>query len=140
MRWHFWAKVWRTRGLGEIAMAIANRPLFVRELRRGSPRMPKDYAAHAYREFTRSTKRATLRWYRAMDPEVHVGWDERLLAATASTPKQVLWGDLDPFLPAATADRFGGEVTHYADCGHWVMAEEPDRAAAAIAALAAKHP
>jgi pimeloyl-ACP methyl ester carboxylesterase len=80
-----------------------------------------------------------LRWYRAMDPEAHAGWDERLLAATAKTPKQVLWGDLDPFLTPRTADRFGGEVTHLADCGHWVMLEEPDRAAAAIAGLVAKH-
>src|SRR3712207_5949079 len=32
-RWHFWARVWRTRVLGELAMRIANRPLFVRELR-----------------------------------------------------------------------------------------------------------
>jgi pimeloyl-ACP methyl ester carboxylesterase len=139
LRWHFWARVWRTRILGEIAMGIANRPLFVREMRRGSPRMPKEYAVHAYREFTRSTRRNVLRWYRAMDPEVHAGWDEQLLAATAKTPKQVLWGDLDPFLPARTADRFGGTVTHFSDCGHWVMLEEPERAAAAIAGLVAKR-
>jgi pimeloyl-ACP methyl ester carboxylesterase len=138
-RWHFWARVWRTRVLGEIAMRISNRPLFVRELRRGSPRMPKEYAIHAYRAFTWPTKRAVLRWYRAMDPEVHVGWDERLLAATKDTPKQVLWGDLDPFLPARTAERYGGAVRHFADCGHWMMLEEPEQAAAAIAELAGTH-
>jgi pimeloyl-ACP methyl ester carboxylesterase len=138
-RWHFWARVWRTRVLGEIAMGIANRPLFVRELRRGSPRMPKEYAVHAYRAFRWRNKRMVLRWYRAMNPEVHKGWDERLLAATAKTPKRVLWGDLDPFLPATTAERYGGEVTHFADCGHWVMLEEPDKAAAAIASLVAKR-
>jgi pimeloyl-ACP methyl ester carboxylesterase len=138
-RWHFWARVWRTRVLGELAMGIANRPLFVRELRRGSPRIPKAYAVQAYREFTRPTRRMVLRWYRAMDPEVHAGWDERLLAATAHTPKRVVWGDLDPFLPAATADRYGGEVTHLADCGHWAMLEAPDRAASAIADLVAKR-
>jgi pimeloyl-ACP methyl ester carboxylesterase len=134
-RWHFWARIWRTRALGEIAMAITNRPLFVRELRRGSPRMPKAYANHAYGALTRTTKRSVLRWYRAMDPEVHVGWDERLLAATKATPKQVLWGDLDPFLPSKLADRYGGDVQHFADCGHWVMMEEPERAATAIAEL-----
>ena len=102
---------------------------------RGSPRIPKAYAIHAYREFTRSTKRAVLRWYRAMDPEVHAGWDERLLAAIKDTPRQVLWGDLDPFLPSRLADRYGGDVRHLADCGHWVMLEEPEQAAAAIAEL-----
>lgn len=138
-RWHFWARVWRTRGLGELAMAIVNPPLFARELRRGSPRIPAEYTAHAYREYTRPTRRAVLRWYRAMNPERFAGWDTRLLAATAQTPKRVLWGDLDPFIPATTADRFSGEVTHLPDCGHWPMLEEPEHTAAAIAAHVAAH-
>ena len=136
-RWHFWARVWRTRVLGELAMGIANRPLFVREMRRGSPRMPRDYADHAYSMFGRDTKRAVLRWYRAMDPSVWAGWDTRFVDATATVPKQVLWGDLDPFIPSTTADRFGATTHHFADCGHWMMIEEPDRAATAIAALVA---
>jgi pimeloyl-ACP methyl ester carboxylesterase len=138
-KWHFWARVWRTRVLGEIAMAIANRPLFIREMKRGSPNMTREYASAAYDEFTRDTKRMVLRWYRAMDPEVHAGWDEEMLAATASLPKQVLWGDRDPFIPSTTADRYGTDrVTHFADYGHWVMIEDPDASAAAIAALVAR--
>src|ERR1041384_121301 len=121
--WHFWARVWRTRVLGELALAINNRPLFVRELRRGSPRMPKDYAVHAYQQLTPSANRMILRWYRAMDSSVYTGWDERLLAATANTPKQVLWGHLDPFIPTRTAERYGGDVQHHEACGHWVMLE-----------------
>lgn len=136
-RWHFWARVWRTRGLGEFAMMIANRPLFVRELRRGSPRMPRDIAERTYAEFHQGAKRMVLRWYRAMDPSVWTGWDTRLVEATVNVPKQVLWGDLDPFIPAATADRFGCKSQHFADCGHWMMIEEPERAAAAIAELTA---
>ena len=145
-RWHFWARVWRTRVLGEISTAIANRPLFVRELRRGSPAMPRDYADHAYDEFHRDAKRTVLRWYRAADPENYQGWDARLNEATANVPKQVLWGDRDPFIPARFADRFGVAPQRFADYGHWVMVEAPDAAAAAIADLvaragsAAKHP
>lgn len=138
-RWHFWARVWRTRVLGELSMAIANRPLFVREMRRGSPSMTREYASAAYDEFGRDARRMVLRWYRAMDPEVHRGWDQELLAATAATPKQVLWGDRDPFLPSTTADRYGTDrVTHFPDHGHWVMVEDPDASAAAIAALVAR--
>jgi haloalkane dehalogenase len=137
-RWHFWARVWRTRILGEMAMGIANRPLFVREMLRGSPRMPREYARHAYQAFDRTTKRMVLRWYRAMDPEALAGWDQRLLAAIADLPRQVLWGDLDPFLPASTAERFGGTVQHLADCGHWVMLEEPEKSAASIADLVSR--
>jgi pimeloyl-ACP methyl ester carboxylesterase len=135
-RWHFWARVWRTRVLGELAMGIANRPLFVREMKRGSPHMPKAYASAAYDDFTKSTKKMVLRWYRAMDPEVHAGWDTALLAATATTPKQVLWGDCDPFIPKATAERYGTpNVQHFAEYGHWLMLESPDAAANAIANL-----
>jgi pimeloyl-ACP methyl ester carboxylesterase len=79
-----------------------------------------------------------LRWYRASNPDAYVGWDTALLAATASTPKQVLWGDLDPFIPAATADRFGTtDVQHFADDGHWLMIENPEASAASIAKLVA---
>jgi haloalkane dehalogenase len=138
-RWHFWARVWRTRVLGEIAMAVSNRWLFVKELKRGGPRMPVDYARHAYGEFKWSTKRNVLRWYRYMDPEVHEGWDKRLLAAIANTPRQVLWGDCDPFLPKSIGDRYGGTVHHVADCGHWVMVEDPDRAATLIRELVAAN-
>lgn len=139
-RWHFWARVWRTRVLGELAMMIATRSMFMRELRRGSPRIPPDYATRAYAALTPETQRVVLGWYRAMNPEVFAGWDEQLLAATAKTPKQVLWGDLDPYIPVKTAERFGGTVVHLPDCGHWAMLEDPERVAAAISRLASRRP
>ena len=135
-RWHFWARVWRTRVLGELAMAVNNRFLFVKEMKRGGPRMPTDYARHAYSEFNHwRVKRNVLRWYRYMDSKVHEGWDKRLLAAVANTPRQVLWGDKDPFLAPTIAERYGGTAHHFADCGHWVMVEDPERAATLIRQL-----
>jgi pimeloyl-ACP methyl ester carboxylesterase len=130
---HFWARVWQTRGLGELAMMAATRGLFVGQMRRGSPRMPREYADHAYDTFGRAARRAALRWYRTMSRELD-GWDARFRDATSALPKQVVWGDLDPFVPIANADRFGAPVRHVADCGHWVMAEDPELAADAIAA------
>jgi pimeloyl-ACP methyl ester carboxylesterase len=140
LKWHFWARVWRTPVLGNIAMALGTRGLFVKELRRGSPRMPVEYARKAYAAYTSRTKKHVLRWYRAMDPAVHAGWDEKLLAATQNTPKLVLWGDLDPFLPKQGADRYGATVRHLSDCGHWAMLEEPQIAAQAIDDMVAKNP
>ncbi len=135
-KWHFWARVWRTRWLGELSTKILNRPLFVREMRRGSPRMPRAYAELAYSKITPTTMDAVLHWYRAMDPEVWTGWDVRLREVTARVPTQVLWGDLDPFIRKDQAAKFGGTVHHFEDCGHHLMLEEPDRVAAQIARLA----
>lgn len=136
--WHFWARVWRTRWLGELSTKIANRRLFVRELLRGSPRMPRAYAEQAYTKLTPTMTAAVLQWYRAMDPEVWRGWDTRLREVTARVPTQVLWGDLDPFIPTWMADKLGGDVHHYPDCGHWLMLEDPERVAAQIAQLAGR--
>ena len=138
-RWHFWGRVWRTPVLGNLAQAIANRPLFVRELRRGSPNIPREYADHAYDEFHAGAKRMVLRYYRASPPSIWEGWDKRLLETTSQVPTQVIWGDKDPFIPARFGDRFGCEVRHV-DQGHWVMLEDPDFAASAITALISRNP
>lgn len=134
-RWHFWARVWRRRVLGELAMTIANRRLFVSEMRKGSPGVSRAYAERAYADFGRDTRRMVLRWYRAMDSDVLHGWDERFLRACAGVPTQVLWGDLDPYLPASTADRYGVTARHFPDGGHWLMLDRPDE----IANLIAQH-
>jgi pimeloyl-ACP methyl ester carboxylesterase len=134
---HFWARVWQTRGLGELAMTLSNRRLFASQVRRGGPRMPQDYIDHAWAAFGKPVRRTALRFYRAMRREL-AGWDAWFRDATAATPKQVVWGDLDPFVPLGNADRFGANVHHVADCGHWVMAEDPELAARAIAELVAK--
>jgi pimeloyl-ACP methyl ester carboxylesterase len=137
-RWHFWGRVWRTRVLGELSTMIANGPLFVRELRRGSPNMPRDYAQHAWREFHKTARKTVLRWYRASDPERYDGWDERFREATAKVPKQVLWGDRDPFIPNRFAEIFGVSGRHFAELGHWLMLEDTDLATTAIAELVAR--
>lgn len=138
-RWHFWARVWRTRGLGEIAMKIANGPLFRRELERGSPKMPRAYADHAWKAYTPETRKNVLRWYRHMDPTRYGDWEQRMLGAIAKVPHQVLWGDRDPFILPTFADRFGGTVHRFADLGHWSMVEDPARVAAPIRELCSAH-
>jgi pimeloyl-ACP methyl ester carboxylesterase len=107
-------------------------------VRKGSPRMPREYADHAYATFRRPAKRMVLRWYRAMPETAYEGWDRKLVDATATVPKLVVWGDRDPFLPTSMAERFGGAVRHVADGGHHVMVEDPDLAAAAIAEQVAR--
>lgn len=131
-RWHFWGRVWRTRGLGEFAMKVVNRPLFINQLRAGSPAMPREYAELAYREFTAPTKRHVLRYYRAMNPPVWAGWPEKLLAAKLTT--QVIWGDRDPYIGSTFAEIYGVPARHTPH-GHWVMLEDPQLVAAAISKI-----
>ncbi len=140
-RWHFWARMWRLPLIGELVMLAGNERLFVNETKKGSPGITDELARAAYREFHPRARKMVLRFYRWLDPAKLEGWDEKLLAATARTPKQVLWGDRDPYMPdPKTADRFGVEAFHYPDAGHWLMIDRPDDAAARIAELTSRAP
>ncbi|RMH22410.1 MAG: alpha/beta fold hydrolase, partial [Acidobacteria bacterium] len=96
-RWHFWGRVWRTPVLGELSMLLMNRWLFARELRRGSPGLPRDHVRRAYALTSPAMKRMVLRLYRATDPRRFAGWEERLLELAAHRPTLVLWGERDPY-------------------------------------------
>ncbi|MEM9558152.1 MAG: alpha/beta hydrolase [Acidobacteriota bacterium] len=137
-RWHFWARVWRTPVLGELSMALFRWPLFRWEMRRGSPRLDDAHLRTLWRFVTPSAKRAVLRLYRACDPEVFVGWEERLRRLVRERPSLVIWGADDPYLPAARADSFDAQqVVVLDECGHWPPVEEPRRVAAELARLLA---
>jgi pimeloyl-ACP methyl ester carboxylesterase len=134
-RWHFWGRMWRTPVVGELVMALGNRPLFVKEMMKASPKLTREHAERAYVHFGRKTRRQVLAFYRYMSPEVLIGWDTAMLKATENVPGQVIWGDLDPYLPAGTADRFGKPVHRFSELGHWTMVETPEAVAEKIRAL-----
>jgi pimeloyl-ACP methyl ester carboxylesterase len=130
-RWHFWARVWRTPMLGELSFALNSRLGMRLEMRRGSKRLPAGYADRAYANMTRPMTRMVLQLYRATDPTAFAPWQDGLRALAERTPLIVLWGDRDPYIGPAFADRFGArEVHHFADAGHWLQLEEPDAVAA----------
>jgi haloalkane dehalogenase len=125
--WHFWARVWRTPVLGELSMLLFRWPMFVAEMRRGSRKLTTEQLRRVWSRITPATKAHALELYRAMDPEIFAGWDERLLRLTARVPALVVWGDCDPYIDRSFAERFGArEVHHLPDVGHWVPAEAPD--------------
>jgi pimeloyl-ACP methyl ester carboxylesterase len=127
-KWHFWARVWQTPVLGELATKMSTRSLFRTEMLRGDPALPPDYPDRCYEKSTPAMKRTLLRTYRAhKDPKTAVGpWWDKLKTALADTPVRVVWGDLDPYIPIQFADVWKTNVTHLTDVGHWVYISRPE--------------
>lgn len=126
-RWHTNAQVWRTPILGELSMLATTRGLWRATLQKVSPTLPASLVDAGYASLkTPSVRRATLKLYRATDPANFRGWEDSLLTLMATTPSLVLWGDKDPFVAPAWAEKFRARTTrHFADYSHWLPAEAP---------------
>ena len=135
LKWHFWARVWRTWPLGEISMASMNWPLFRREIRRGGT-LTDAQIRESYETLTPRARRGVLAWYRKMDPEAFVGWDDKLVALTETKPTLVVWGERDPYIAGGEGPtRFGrARVVRFSDSGHWPQAEKPEESAKEVLA------
>jgi pimeloyl-ACP methyl ester carboxylesterase len=132
-RWHFWARVWRTPILGELSMLAVNRPMFARELRRGSKAISDDHIDRTIALMTPRMKKEVLRLYRAADPANFKPWEEGLLALIRAKPTLVIWGDKDPYVSSRFAERFNArKVVHLAHTGHWAPVEAPAECADAM--------
>jgi len=130
--WHFWARVWRTPILGELAMALMNRSLFAREINRGG-RLDQEHIERSWALFTPRVRNTVLRLYRAADPKAFAEWEGALSALTAEKPTLVLWGDRDPYISPGFAERFrAASVVHFPHLGHWPPVEAPEETAGHI--------
>lgn len=131
--WHFWGKVWRIPGLGELSTRLMGRHLFRREMKRGSRRLDEEWIDRVWSRITPATKAMVLRFYRTTDPENFRGWEDELRGLLARVPSQALWGVHDPYLPPSWAETLGAqEVIYFEDCGHWLPAEDPAGVAARL--------
>jgi pimeloyl-ACP methyl ester carboxylesterase len=127
-RWHRVARLWRTKGVGELLMGSTNR-ITLRMGRRyfGLPEaLDHEVLAH----FDQGTQRAILRLYRASpeDALARAGLD----LGRVTCPALVVWGDRDPYIAPdfaeAYASALGGEaeIEHLSDAGHWAWHDRPD--------------
>ena len=106
-RWHRTARIWRTPGLGELAMGVTvgfTLKWLSRESNVTPGPLPEDMRRSIIDHLDQGTQRAILRLYRSSPPE-------RLAAAGAhlgdvSAPTLVAWGTRDPYIP----ERFGREL------------------------------
>lgn len=123
-RWHRVARLWRTPGIGELAIGLGTSRWLARQS------VPAQIVEQAWPHFDQGTQRAILRLYRASpeDALARAGLD----LGAITCPALVMWGDHDRYIPSTFADQFadslGGEaqVTHLHDASHWPWLERPD--------------
>jgi pimeloyl-ACP methyl ester carboxylesterase len=131
-RWHWIARLWRRRGVGELLNATTSK-FGTRQLLRQAVTNPAARAELAdliHAHYDRGTRRAVLDLYRDADPEKFAP----IAAAFGSLtgPALVVWGDADPYIGAQFADQMaaalGGEarVEHLPDAGHWPWLDRPE--------------
>jgi pimeloyl-ACP methyl ester carboxylesterase len=131
-RWHWIARLWRRRGVGEALNATTSRFGTRQLLRQAVVRKEAipELADLIHEHFDSGTKRAVLGLYRDADPEKFAPVAAGLGAL--SGPSLVIWGDADPYIAArfgdALAGMIGGEarVEHLPDAGHWPWLDRPD--------------
>lgn len=133
--WHFFAKLYRMPLVGELLMATASRSVLEKTLRKVAPALPDSYIDDSYGTgFGSSYVRKTiLRMYRERSSRDFSGWEEKLMEILQRKPALVLWGDRDPFISPAYAERWGAAtVRHFPEFSHWLPVEAPAEYAAAL--------
>ena len=138
--WPF--RVLRARPLGEIALALASRPMTAYGLRHflyGDPsRVSEHVVDDAWRPLAvPGTRRAALEAIRT-DPSPFIGLEDRI-----HQPTWIVWGSRDRVLPPAEAERLraripGSRVTLLPGAGHLPQREQPEAFARVVAEFVAR--
>lgn len=132
-RWHRWARLWRTPLAGELAMAAATRAGMAASLRGSGPRrLPGPLLDRMFDDLDTRTRRAILRLYRSADD---LAGEAPLLVEALrplDCPALVIWGERDPYLPVALAERqlqaFPSADIHVLPAsGHWPFVDQSER-------------
>jgi pimeloyl-ACP methyl ester carboxylesterase len=131
-RWHWLARIWRRRGLGEAFNRLTTRAgvgLLLRQARPGLRPMPREFVDGLWEHFDAGTRAAMLQLYRSADPE-------RLAAAGTGLPRLdcpalVVWGRADPYIDVrfgrCYAERLpGAELLELDGAGHWPWIDRPE--------------
>jgi pimeloyl-ACP methyl ester carboxylesterase len=131
-RWHRAARIWRTPGLGELAMGATGRGVLraiSMESNATPGPMPEAWMDSVLEHFDPGTQRAILRLYRSSPPEVLQA--SGLDLGRLTMPALVAWGLKDPYIPASFARGYAqalpnAELLELPDAGHWPWLDRPD--------------
>jgi pimeloyl-ACP methyl ester carboxylesterase len=130
-RWHRTARIWRTRGLGELSNRLWSRRLLdygLRESRGDWSRHDPAFVDMIWDHLDQGTFDAILRLYRSAPPERLEAAGEHL--GEIDAPALVVWALRDRYLPArfgrAYADRLpNAELLELPRAGHWAWIDAP---------------
>lgn len=131
-RWHWIARIWRRRALGELFNAVARRPSFallLRQARPGFAAMPPTFVDMVWDCWDAGTADAVLRLYRSADPGVLEAAGARLQCLEC--PALVIWGVDDPYLGPEVGRSYaarlpGAELIELERAGHWPWIDRPE--------------
>jgi pimeloyl-ACP methyl ester carboxylesterase len=142
--WHVLAKIWRTRGLGELFFKMTTRPAARSALKRGQPQPLPDEAFELFYKANKDkgTQRAILRLYRSSAPSALEPLASPL--REMNRPTLVVWGAHDPYIKVEYAERQretfpDAEVVVLEESGHWPMWDAPEEMEAAIVPFLARQ-
>ena len=142
--WHALARIWRTRGAGELFMRTTTRPGFRLLMRRGQAvALPPAFVDHMYANFGPETRAGVLELYRAATDVTALAEQTAAALRPHDRPALVLWGLRDPYIGAGHAEDQRrafpqAEVRVLEHCGHWPHVDEPETVAAAVCEFLAR--
>lgn len=142
-RWHWVARCWRRRGLGEAFSRPRSRWVtdrLLRLARDGRRPMPPGFIDMVLEHWDEGTSRAILALYRSADPDVLAAAGERL--GEIRCPALVVWGDSDPYISPADGRFYeralpGASFREVDRAGHWPWIDRPDLVGEIVSFLAA---
>lgn len=142
-RWHFVARCWRRRGIGELLARPRPRWLvkqMMRLARPGRQPLPGELVERMLSRWDAGMARSILALYRSADPDVLAAAGAGLAAIRC--PALILWGELDPYIGPIDGRAFerqlpGARFVTVARAGHWPWIDRPELVAEVAAFLAA---
>lgn len=130
-RWHRYARIWQTPVLGELFQLASNAAALHAAMSHDNPRpLPRAFTERIARYADWGHKRAVLKLYRA-SRNVQAAFPEPSQRPdTSALPVCVVWGEGDPYVPAAYAHRqretFPKAQVHVLPrLGHWPFIDDP---------------